>query len=423
MQERITVLDFASLYPSLMIAYNLCFSTLVKNNNTEMSSGCTHTVMNTHVFVKKEVCQGVLPKILIRLWEQRKAVKRLMKETEDSTVLSVLNGRQLAIKVSMNSMYGFCGATHGIRPCRAIAESITALGRDHIVLAKSKVEELYACTVVYGDSDSIYVHLHDPQTMQETFDLSTIVQNKLNESFVYPVQIEFEKVYFPLILFTKKRYCSLVWEMPDSEKTHTEYKGISIVRRDFCKFTRETLDNSMKMVLFNRDIKSAHEYVLESIQDLMQGRVHTDKLIMTKTLSAKYSKEDKENPMPHVSVMVKMRQRDPNNYPKSGERVPFLFINNGERLLKDRAEHPVFVEENSLHIDYLYYLENQLHKPCKEVFDILLHPLTFDPYSHIKTEMYLLQKQRDQLIRSCKNRNNGQNEITQFFTKKPKTEK
>ena len=100
-------------------------------------------------------------------------------------------------------MYGFCGATFGILPCRAIAESITCLGREHIALAKQKVEELYPCTVVYGDSDSIYVHFQNTSSMNDTFDISTTAQNKLNEFFLAPIEIEFEKVYFPFILLTK----------------------------------------------------------------------------------------------------------------------------------------------------------------------------------------------------------------------------
>ena len=419
MDERITVLDFASLYPSLMIAYNLCFSTYTQQPHPSTRT-ITVTETTRHSFVTQDVHEGILPRILKQLWEQRKAVKRLMKSTENETLSSILNGRQLAIKVTMNSMYGFCGATFGILPCRAIAESITCLGREHIALAKQKVEELYPCTVVYGDSDSIYVHFQNTSSMNDTFDISTTAQNKLNEYFLAPIEIEFEKVYFPFILLTKKRYCALVWETPDSTKTHIEYKGISIIRRDFCKFTRETLDESMKLVLFERNIEKAHTFVLHRIKDLMQGRVDMTKLIMTKNLNAKYSKEDTQNTMPHVAVMVKMRQRDPNNYPKSGERVPFLFITNGERLLKDRAEHPDYVAEHHLRIDYLYYLENQLHKPCKELFDFLMSPKVFDPYEHIKTEMYLLKKHQTELVRVTKNRNNHQNEITRFFSKKPK---
>lgn len=428
MNERITVLDFASLYPSLVIAYNLCFSTLVFQPSShalpQQESFETTTVNvkegTNHVFVKNRTREGLLPKILKKLWQQRKMVKRMMKETDDSDVLSVLNGRQLAIKVSMNSIYGFCGATNGMLPCRPIAESITALGRDHIALAKTKVEEMYRCTVVYGDSDSIYVHFHDATTTERAFEISNEAQNRLNDLFVKPVEIEFEKVYFPFVLLTKKRYCALVWETPDERKTHTEYKGISIVRRDFCRFTRETLDECMQIVLNERDVQKAYDHISSRTRDLLRGNVPNSKLVMSKLLSAKYAKDESSNPMPHVAVMVKMRRRDPNNYPKSGERVPFLYVNNGERLLKDRAEHPAYVEENDLAVDHMYYLENQIRKPCEELFNFLLSPEKFDPYRYVTTEVYLMRRQQQRIVLSAANVKNNQHEITRFFSRKPK---
>lgn len=434
MTEHVTVLDFASLYPSLVIAYNLCYSTFVLPGNTretmrQSSNEIQIEERKTHMFVKKDVREGLLPKILVRLWDERKRVKKQMKDCTNPLEHAVLNGRQLAIKVSMNSIYGFTGAINGMLPFRPIAESITGYGRQHIMLAKSKVEELYDCEVLYGDSDSIYVYLKGininegesrAEQLAKVFQMSTAVQDCLNTFFVKPVEIEFEKIYNPFLLLSKKRYIALVYETPDPQKGHPEYKGVSIVRRDFCRFTRETLDESMRIVLYDRNVSRAYDYVSNRTKDLLEGRVPLDLLVMSKGLSAKYSYEANANPLPHVAVAAKMKLRDPNCYPKSGERVPFLFVNNGERLLKDRAEDPNYVKEHDINVDYLYYAENQLAKPCEEVFSILLNGGSFDLYRFVRTQMYLLRKRRDEEVVHAKNKRQGQQEITRFFSVRPR---
>lgn len=433
MEDFVTVLDFASLYPSLVIAYNLCYSTLLSDHRRMPSDDDDHNIEGirvdqerTHFFVREKVRKGLLPQILTTLWERRKEVKKAMKECDknEEERIAVLNGRQLAIKISMNSLYGFTGALVGYLPCVPIAESITALGRMHIETARSKVLELYpSCQVLYGDSDSIYVMFGKQRNdegnrgdqLSKVFEISKEAERSLNDFFRKPVEIEFEKVYGPFILLSKKRYMAMAYEKPVLSNAHVEYKGVSIIRRDFCRFTRTTLDEAMRYVLGERDIRGAYEYISNMTRELLMGHVDADELVMSKSLGAKYSKPDATNPMPHVAVAVKMKKRDPNNYPKSGERVRFIFTVNGERLLKDRAEDPEYVKENGLDIDYLYYIDNQMLKPAKEIFDMLLAPEKFDPYRYVKKNIFNLQKFRSAVERKTNNRKRGQMEITSFF--------
>jgi DNA polymerase elongation subunit (family B) len=208
---------------------------------------------------------------------------------------------------------------------------------------------------------------------------------------------------------------ALVYETPDICKNHSEYKGVSIVRRDFCKYTRKVLEEAMSTVLCDRDIEKALRLILKSIEKLSTGQVEMDELIMSKTLNAKYSSQDADNKMPHVSVALKMKKRDPNNFPKSGDRVNFVFICNGEKLLKDRAEDPFFVSENGLNLDFLYYIDNQLIKPAQEIFDVLLYPEVFNFYDFVSDKVNLLRIIRVGCERSAKNAKNNQAEITKFF--------
>jgi len=166
----ITGLDFASLYPSIMIAYKLCHTNYViddeKYGNIEgvnyktfdfpstfKNEDNTKTTVQRHYKFAQDN-EGLLPKILSRLWQGRKATKRLMKDATDPNIKSMLNGKQLAQKVSMNSIYGFCGASIGRYPLMSIADVTTYMGRESILKCAKVAKDKYDCDIIYGDSVS-----------------------------------------------------------------------------------------------------------------------------------------------------------------------------------------------------------------------------------------------------------------------------
>lgn len=125
---------------------------------------------------------------------------------------AVLDGRQLALKISANSVYGFTGATVGRLPCLAISSSVTAFGRIMIDETKTFVEEEYTIAkgfahdaiVVYGDTDSVMIKF-GLTDMAEVMQVATEAAERITETFVKPIKLEFEKVYFPYLLINKKR--------------------------------------------------------------------------------------------------------------------------------------------------------------------------------------------------------------------------
>jgi hypothetical protein len=147
----ITALDFASLYPSIMRAHNLCYSSLVIDPRFANVPGVVYEQYGPYRFA-----QGVpslLPAILNELAAFRKKAKKLMAQTEGTPMEAVYNGQQLAYKISMNSIYGFTGATKGMLPCVAIASTVTMRGRQMIEETKNYVEEHFpGAKVRYGDS-------------------------------------------------------------------------------------------------------------------------------------------------------------------------------------------------------------------------------------------------------------------------------
>lgn len=161
--EPVSGLDFASLYPSIMIAHNLCPTTWVRLPKYSAIPGIEYKrfnwSVNDYTFVQN--VEGVVPGILSRLWNERKIVKKQMSSEKDNHKKAILNGKQLAIKVSMNSIYGFFGVKSGIFPCQPISSTVTYVGRTMIEHSKKCAEEWYdgseksegiKAHVIYGDS-------------------------------------------------------------------------------------------------------------------------------------------------------------------------------------------------------------------------------------------------------------------------------
>jgi DNA polymerase delta subunit 1 len=204
----IATLDFASLYPSIMQAYNLCYSTLVHPSDVNKLDPSMFTKSaNGNVFVEASVKKGILPTILEELLSARSRAKKDMKTATTEFERAVQNGRQLALKISANSVYGFTGATIGSLPCLAIASSVTSYGRYLLEKTKEYVENHftkangydYDAKVVYGDTDSVMVKF-GPADVKDTFPLAIAAAQKCSSIFRRPIQLEFEKVYYPYLL-------------------------------------------------------------------------------------------------------------------------------------------------------------------------------------------------------------------------------
>uniref|UniRef100_A0A2S2N579 DNA-directed DNA polymerase n=1 Tax=bird metagenome TaxID=1833763 RepID=A0A2S2N579_9ZZZZ len=155
----IATLDFSSLYPSIMIAHNLCYTTLLPPGGAQKHGLGPQDFIRTptgQLFVTPRVRRGVLPRVLEGLLAARSRVKAALAEEQDPERRQVLDGRQLALKVSANSIYGFTGAQAGRLPCLEISQSVTGFGRQMIERTKQLVESEYPdVQVVYGDTDSV----------------------------------------------------------------------------------------------------------------------------------------------------------------------------------------------------------------------------------------------------------------------------
>ena len=265
----VATLDFASLYPSIMQAHNLCYTTLLKKSAVEklglVKDEDYIVTPNNDLFCTTKVRKGLLSQILEELLGARKRAKKELAVETDPFKKAVLNGRQLALKISANSVYGLTGATVGKLPCLAIASSTTSYGRQMIEKTKSEVEAKYTIAngyshdaqVIYGDTDSVMVKF-GPNDLEKAMALGEEAATYVSSKFIKPIKLEFEKVYFPYLLINKKRYAGLYWTKTDKyDKMDT--KGIETVRRDNCRLVSTVIETSLRMLLIDRDVQGAQE--------------------------------------------------------------------------------------------------------------------------------------------------------------------
>lgn len=376
----IATLDFSSLYPSIMMAHNLCYTTLLNQNSISKYDLTPDQYIKTpsgNLFVKSSIRKGLLPEILSDLLSARKRAKADLKKETDPLKKMVLDGRQLALKISANSVYGFTGAQVGKLPCLEISQSVTAFGRMMIEQTKQYVEDKYTlengytCNskVIYGDTDSVMCKF-GVESVAEAMELGKEAAEYISSKFVSPIKLEFEKVYFPYLLINKKRYAGLYWTKAETHDK-MDCKGIETVRRDNSPLVANLINSCLQKILIERNPDGAVEYAKQTISDLLCNRIDISQLVITKELT----KSDNEYAakQAHVELANRIKKRNPGIAPQLGDRVPYVIIaapKNTAAYLK--SEDPIYVLENNIPIDTQYYLDNQLSKPLLRIFEPIL---------------------------------------------------
>lgn len=322
--DPVIVLDFQSLYPSIIIAYNYCFSTCIGRVNhlgkdIPFEFGATQLRIPRVLvkkllfknkinfspcgvaFVKPEVCKGILPRMLEEILNTRLLIKMSMKANLENKVLQrVLHSRQLGLKLIANVTYGYTAANFsGRMPCVEVADSVVSKGRETLQRAIDMVDKTkeWGAKVIYGDTDSLFV-LVSGKSKADAFKIGEKIAASVTKDNPSPVKLKLEKVYHPCILQTKKRYVGNMFESPDQEVPVFDAKGIETVRRDGCpaaskvsysyKENRHTyvnlqmLEKSLKLLFENVDVSSVRKYVVKQFNKIILGKVSIQDLTFAK---------------------------------------------------------------------------------------------------------------------------------------------
>jgi DNA polymerase delta subunit 1 len=374
----ITTLDFASLYPSIMMAHNLCYSTLTTKAFCETYLTKDEYILTPagHYFVKSTKRKGVLPRILELIIAQRALARKEMASETDPFRYAALNARQLALKISANSVYGFTGATVGSLPCIEVSASVTSFGRDMIELTAKTIREEYCvsngyehdATVIYGDTDSVMVRF-GTRDLKTAMEFGKQAAKFVSDRFMRPISLEFEKVYYPYLLISKKRYAGLLWTK-EEKWDKLDAKGLETVRRDNCLLVKRVVDTCLRGILIEKNVDAAVSYCKDTIRDLLRNRLDISMLVITKALSK--SEKDYKGKQAHVELNKKIEKRGDGTGYHLGDRIPYV-IRSGVKgsLAYERAEDPIYALENNIPLDTQYYID-MLSRPLVRIFKPIL---------------------------------------------------
>ncbi len=237
--------------------------------------------------------------------------------------------------------------------------------------------------LVVHNTDSLFVCFNpkDPSTgqplegeaaLKETIHLTEEAGQLVTKALKAPHDFEFDKVYWPFLIFSKKRYVGHKYEELDH---YTQASmGIALKRRDYAPIVKKVYGGAVEILLKEKDVPKAVDFVQRSCVELIQGKYGLGPLTISKSLRAEYA-----NPqgVAHKVLADRMAARDPGTAPTVGDRVPFIYIQpqvgqQAADLQGDRIEHPTYIKEKGLKPDYMFYITNQISNPVIQMFGIML---------------------------------------------------
>lgn len=338
----VTCIDFEQLYPSIMQLHNLCITTHVAPADVDQVVSKGFKVDSIEVAPGEWThfqcsLDGLMPQLLKELITKRKAAKDMLKLDKSN---KQLEARQQALKVSCNSVYGFCGTEVNEFACMPVAKTVTCFGRQNLRETRKLIEEMMQdeILVIYGDTDSVF--LFWPKANGDIAHVRArvallVAAIKKKQG----INIELDKLFKSMLLLSKKKY---IGRTEDDDMSH---KGTDQGKRDRCEWHRDVFREltALLMLANSPAERDAALGVLRGhLADLMNRRVDFDRLVVTVKLSDEYANED-------AAVALKLfnsvQAVSPGVF-DVGDRIPFVVTEHKSTKLVDKVVYEDFAREN-----------------------------------------------------------------------------
>ena len=299
-ERYILLLDFNSLYPSIIQEYNICFTTVERPSGENIAS-----------LPEASGEKAPLPRVIGALVERRRRVKEMIKTERDSIKKEQLNIRQQALKLLANSMYGCLGFSNSRFYAKPLAELITSQGREILQSTVELVQSNVGREVIYGDTDSIMVDTNT-DSLPDVIALGHSIKKEVNKRYRL-LEIEMDGVFKRMLLLKKKKYAAIkVERAPDgSEMEIVEAKGLDMVRRDWCPLAKQASHYCLDQILSGRPreevVAGIHEHLSSLGNSIREGTVPLNKYVITKQLTKNPEDYPDAKNQPHVQVALRRR--------------------------------------------------------------------------------------------------------------------
>ncbi|XP_035219808.1 DNA polymerase alpha catalytic subunit-like isoform X2 [Stegodyphus dumicola] len=360
--KYILLMDFNSLYPSIIQEYNICFTTIPRvpvsesNDEAEIEVSLPDPGLET----------GVLPAEIRKLVESRRQVKKMMKASDvTKDRYAQYDIRQRALKLTANSMYGCLGFSHSRFYAKPLAALITRKGREILLKTKELVEKM-GLDVIYGDTDSIMINTNQTELDEVTL-LGNRVKTEINKLYRL-LEIDIDGVYKPMLLLKKKKYAALsITRLANGQiVSKEEIKGLDIVRRDWSQLAKDAGQYVIKEILSTKSkdeiIGNIHSHLKSLGEAVKEGRKPLSDYIIYKQLTKNPEDYSNKKNLPHVTVAVRVNEKGGKKL-RMGDTVAYIICLDGSDLpATQRAYHPDELKAHeTLKIDVFYYLAQQIH--------------------------------------------------------------
>ncbi|OUM67887.1 hypothetical protein PIROE2DRAFT_58479 [Piromyces sp. E2] len=373
-----SMLDFTSLYPSIIITHNICYTTLITEEEVKkMNKEDYHEIHideKTYYYTKQHV--GILPRMMKVLLTERVKFKTLMKTAHGIDKI-IYDKRQWALKIQANSIYG-CLGSKSLKFLRFLpgAECTTGMGRNYLNRAIQLIQET-PFDIIYGDTDSCLVKCDIIKETDLFIQNSKRIAQYVTDNLPEGMHLKYENTFSRLIIISKKKYSGILVNTEDN-KFYT--KGMDTVKKNNSQFIRDSYQTLIKMIFDGQSSKKVKNYILQLKSDLFEGRIPNEQLTMKLTINKKY-----KNKSFYVLQFLAYHRKHNLDY-KVGEKIDFLIVTSllpketnakklGDKIISiDLYKH---IQENDPQnlpvIDYNYYYTHYI----RTSFSLLLK--AFDP--------------------------------------------
>ncbi|ORZ34703.1 hypothetical protein BCR44DRAFT_33527 [Catenaria anguillulae PL171] len=385
----VLLLDFNSLYPSIIQEYNICFTSV------------SRTLLDEAGFPPLPDLNppGILPRLIKTLVDRRKQVKGLMKKASGAEYAQY-NIRQLALKLTANSMYGCLGFTFSRFYCKPLAALITRQGRE-ILQSTVDLANNHGMHVIYGDTDSIMIHANTLDPKQVTA-MGNKLKDLVNKRYRC-LEIEMDGVFERMLLLKKKKYAAVTIEgdlegPPERISRKMEVKGLDLVRRDWCGLSHHVSEFVLHQLLMSglpreQVIQEIHGFLERTAEEAREGKVPLDLFVINKGLTKRPREYADAASQPHVQVALAMEARG--EVVQVGATVPYVITSAATTAVKTegaaehqqqqqqpslsssssialRARHPAdFARDPTLKVDVEWYLGQQVLPPVTRLCAVI----------------------------------------------------
>jgi DNA polymerase elongation subunit (family B) len=247
---------------------------------------------------------------------------------------------------------------------------------------------------IYGDTDSVFFtfNLKDPNTnkdvrgqkaLEVTIDLAKEAGELATKFLKAPHDLEYEKTFMPFCLISKKRYVGMLYE-EDPHKCKRKSMGIVLKRRDNAPIVKDVYGGIIDILMKEKNINKSIDFLDNMLSQIVNEEIGMDKLIISKSLRSFYKCPQQ---IAHKVLADRIGIREPGNKPRAGDRIPYVYIysKNKKELQGNKIEHPDYINEKKLKIDYGFYITNQIMKPVIQIYSLVLFDM---PQFQKKAKMF-----------------------------------